>query len=346
MAEERHGDFLIALAPSEERLKQGTYFDVVFTLAAWLTGLFSGWTTYLGFSVDLPKVLAAFFAILIGLCLVAINFRLREARRKALGLAGPLVMLAVVFVISFISNTNAIYSYFVARDIVSDTQEEAWRVFDSETSKILGAIGEVPAYTALEDRKSRLVTLRENLKTQIVDSRNPGFGEIAQAHYREVEKILGTSLTSLRAPDPTAPPEQLKAYADRLDAFIVEQAEIQFHNDPAAALDDFRANIVKVRAFYESKMRGKEYSSDTTDLMARDLNGYAVKAIALMPAAKLQLKEINNTADEIGAFQYTWRNFLNWINPVAIVLSCILATLLDLLVPLLTLLLYRPDEGY
>jgi hypothetical protein len=343
MAQERHGDFLIALAPSEERPRQGTYFDVVFTIVVWLTGLFSGYTTYLGFSVDIPKVLAAFFAVVIGLCLVAINFKLREARRKGLGLAGPLMALAVVFVVSFISNTNAIYSYFIARDIVSDTQEEAWRVFDSETSKILAAVSEVPAYAALEERKSRLEVVRQNLKTQIADSRNPGFGELAQAHYAEVMKILRTDLTPLRAPESTAPPEQLMAYANRLDEFIVEQAAIQFRSDPAAALDDYRANIQKVRAFYESKVRAKEYSSDTTDLMSRDLTGYAVKARALLPGVDLDLKEINNSADEIGAFQYTWRNFLNWINPVAIVLSVLLSALLDLLVPLLTLLLYRPE---
>jgi hypothetical protein len=78
-------------------------------------------------------------------------------------------------------------------------------------------------------------------------------------------------------------------------------------------------------------------------LMSRDLTGYAVKARALLPGANLELKEINNSADEIGAFQYTWRNFLNRINPVAIVLSVLLSALLDLLVPLLTLLLYRPE---
>lgn len=347
MAQERDGDFLITLAPSEARPKQGTYFDVVFTIVVFLTCLFSTWTTYLGFSYDIPKLLAAFLAIVIGLCLVAINFKLREARRKALGLARPLLALAVVFVFSFISNTNAIYSYFIARDIVGQTQEEAWRVFDSETNEILGAINQVPEVVSLADRQSRLAVARQNLRTQIVDSRNPGFGELAQAHYAEIMELIGTNLTPLRAPEPTAPTEELAAYAARLDSFIEEQAKIQFDADPAAPLVDFRSNILRVRAFYEGKMRAKEYSADTTDLMTRDLDGYAVQARAMLPGgADLELTSINNTADEIGAFQYTWRNFLNWINPVAIVLSVLLSALLDLLVPLLIILLYRPDEWY
>ena len=347
MAQERDGDFLITLAPSETRPKQGTYFDVVFTIVVFLTCLFSTWTTYLGFSFDIPKVLAAFLSIVIGLCLVAINFKLREARRKAQGLARPLLALAFVFVFSFISNTNAIYSYFIARDIVGATQEEAWRVFDSETSKILGAIAAAPDVASLEDRQNRLVVARQNLRTQIVDSRNPGFGELAQAHYAEIMQLLGTNLTPLRAPDSTAPMEELAAYAARLDSFIEEQAKTQFGSDAAAPLVDFRSNIMRVRTFYEGKIRAKEYSADTTDLMTRDLDGYAVRARALLPGGDgLELQSINNSADEIGAFQYTWRNFINWINPVAIVLSVLLGALLDLLVPLLTILLYRPDEWY
>jgi hypothetical protein len=92
-------------------------------------------------------------------------------------------------------------------------------------------------------------------------------------------------------------------------------------------------------------MREKEYSADTTDLMTRDLDGYAVRARELLPAG-LELASINSSADEIGSFQYTWRNFLNWISPTAIVLAVLLSVLLDLLVPLVTILVYRPDNWH
>jgi uncharacterized integral membrane protein len=345
MAVERPGDYLMPVAPDDDRPRVGTYFDVMFTVVVFLTCAFSTWTTYLGFSYDIPKMLAAFLSIVIGLCLIAINFKIREARRSAMGLTRPLIAFAIVFVFSFVSNTNAIYSYFIQRDIVGQTQEEAWRVFDSETNKILKAIAEVPAVASYEDRQRQLRVARQNLKTQIVDSRNPGFGELAQAHYAEIMKILGINLTPLRAPDATAPIEQLQGYAQRLDDLIDEQAEVQFRADPAAPLIEFGSGIQRVRAFYENKMREKEYAADTTDLMTRDLDGYAVKARDLLPG-ELDLQRINNTADEIGAFQYTWRNFLNWINPVAIVLSVLLGALLDVLVPLLSILLYRPDLRY
>jgi hypothetical protein len=345
MADERQGDFLITLASDEDRPRQGTFIDVLFSVAVWLTCLVSGWATYVGFSVDLPKLIALVLAVAISLFLVGLNFELRKRKRAGASLWGTLLMLSFVVIISFLANTNAIYSYQIRRDIVGQTQEEAWRVFDSETGKILRAIGEVPEVATLEDRRRRLDVARQNLKTQIVDQRNPGFGELAQAHYRDVVEILGVDLTPLRAPDPTAPTEQLTAYANRLDAFIEEQAQTQFENDPAAPYVDLRADIEKVKSFYEGKMRLKEYSADTTDLMTRDLDGYAVSARELLPG-ELELGSINNTADEIGSIQYTWRNFINWISPTAIVIAILVSFILDGVVPLFTLLVVRPDNWY
>jgi len=345
MADERQGDFLITLASDDDRPRQGTFLDVLFSLAVWLTCMVSGWATYIGFSVDLPKLVALVLAVAIALFLVGLNFELRKRRRAGTSLWGTLVMMSFVVIISFLANTNAIYSYQIRRDIVGQTQETAWRVFDSETSKILRAIGEVPQVAALEDKRRRLDVARQNLKTQIVDQRNPGFGELAQQHYADVVKILGVDLTPLRAPDPTAPAEQLAAYANRLDAFIEEQAQTQFKNDPAAPFVNLRADIQKVKSFYEGKMRLKEYSADTTDLMTRDLDGYAVSARELLPG-KLEIQSINNTADEIGSIQYTWRNFMNRISPTAIVIAILVSFILDGVVPLFTLLVVRPDNWY
>jgi hypothetical protein len=345
MAHERQGDFLITLASEDDKPRQGTFLDVLFTLAVWLTCLVSGWATYVGFSVDLPKPVALVLAIAIALFLTGLNFELRKRKRAAAGLWGTLLMLSIVVIISFLANTNAIYSYQVRRDIVGQTQEEAWRVFDSETSKILRAISEVPAVAALEARQRDLDVARQNLRTQIVDQRNPGFGELAQSHYAQVTKILSIDLTPLRAPQPTAPADELAAYASRLDAFIAEQAETQFKNDPAAPFVALRADIEKVKAFYVGKMRQKEYSADTTDLMTRDLDGYAVTARELLPQAP-EIGTINNTADEVGSIQYTWRNFINWISPTAIVIALLVSFLLDGVVPLFTLLVVRPDNWY
>ncbi|MBN1237225.1 MAG: hypothetical protein JXB36_01925 [Gammaproteobacteria bacterium] len=327
----------------DERPKRGSLFDVVLVTIIVLTASFSAYTTYVGFSFDFPAMLAAFLCIVIGLALLAINLVIRNSRRRGLPLSGPLTAFGIVFVFSFISNTNAIYTFFIQRDIVGQTQEAAWRVFDAETNRVLAAIAAIPEVAAFADLQARLEVARQNLSRQIRDARNPGFGELAQRHFREVQDLLGLELTPLRAPATTASMPQQEAYARDLDAFIEEQAEIQFGNDPAAPILGFRDRINELRSFYEGKMINKEYDRDTTDLMARDLNSIAFRAGELLPD-DLGVGEINNEADEVGSFRYTWRNFVNLISPMAIVLSVLLGALLDLLAPLLSVLLYRYEE--
>lgn len=327
----------------DEQPKRGSLFDVVLVVIIVLTATFSAYTTYVGFSFDFPALLAVFLCIVIGLALLAINLVIRNSRRQGLPLAGPLTAFGIVFVFSFISNTNAIYTFFIQRDIVGQTQEAAWQVFDAETNRVLAAIAGIPEVAAFADLQARLQVARQNLSRQIRDARNPGFGELAQRHFREIEQLLGLELTPLRAPPTTASMPQQEAYATELDGFIEEQAQIQFGNNAAAPILAFRERIDELRAFYEGKMINKEYDRDTTDLMARDLNSIAFRAGELLPE-DLGIGAINNEADEVGSFRYTWRNFVNLISPMAIILSVLLGALLDLLAPLLSVLLYRYEE--
>jgi hypothetical protein len=327
----------------DDRPKRGSLFDVVLVVIIVLTASFSAYTTYVGFSFDIPRMLAAFLSIVIGLALLAINLVIRNSRRRGLPLTGPLIAFLIVFIVSFVSNTNAIYTFFIQRDIVGQTQEAAWRVFDAETNRVLAAIGRIPEVSAFAARETRLQVARQNLRRQIQDERNPGFGELAREHFRDIQEILGVQLTPLRAPDTTAPMAQQAKYASDLDAFIEEQAQLQFANDPAAPLLAFKKRIDELRSFYEKKMIAKEYDRDTTDLMARDLNGIASRADELLPEG-LNLGQIDNAADEVGSFRYTWRNFVHLISPTAIILSMVLGALLDLLAPLLSILLYGYEE--
>ena len=115
-------------------------FDILFAVVAFLASAFSGYTTYLGFSYDFPLLPALIMAIIIGLGLLAINFKLRHNRLDGVSVAPALIAFALFFVFSFISNTNAIYTFFLKRDIVGETQVQALRDFDAGTTKILARI--------------------------------------------------------------------------------------------------------------------------------------------------------------------------------------------------------------
>lgn len=327
-----------------DRPRRGTAFDVVFGIIVIVASGFSAYTTYLGFSTDLPWGLALALATLIGLGLVGVNFKIREAKLEGLSTLRPLCAFLVVFVFSFVSNTNAIYSFFIQRDIVGNTQEEAWRVFDAETTKIAAALASQESYNQYRNAMRQLETERLNLRKQITDSRNPGRGRLAQTHFDAIQRILGVPLTEQQPPPANAPPQELQAYADKVDRMIEAQVQIQFEDEDGRKIADLLTQIGKARAFYKNETVPDKYSAKTTDLMRQDLQTYAASARTVVD--DITITPINSTADETGAFTYTWRNFVDWINPAAIVLSILLGALLDILPPLLSILLYTQDERY
>ena len=195
---------VIAFPTDAESVPEATTFDVIYSVIAVITALFSAYTTFLGFSYDLPYLLSVPIAVIVGLGLLAMNFLIRDARKEGASVLKPLIVLLVIFVFSFISNTNAIYTRFLQDTIVADTQENAWLVFDSETSVLLDAIDRHELSTEAMRLQRDLDIARRNLKEQITDERNPGMGELAQRHLREINLMLGTQLTPLRAPAPGA----------------------------------------------------------------------------------------------------------------------------------------------
>lgn len=328
--------------PGLDRPRPATLFDIVFAAIVLLASGFSGYTTYLGFSYDVPAALSATLAVIIGLSLVAINFRLRQERVNNGPVAGVLVAFMFIFIFSFISNTNAIYTYFVRGDIVEDTQEAAWRVFDAQTQRMLSLIRESEAVRLAEEQERRLAVARTNLREQITDPANPGLGALAREHLREVEEIIGTPLTPLSPPPEGATLVQYEAYVVRLDTLIETQASESI-TAPATPLRALQREITQLRELYGTATAERQYSSNTIDLMSRDLAGLSNEVSAEL-GREIEFEQINDSADKTGSFQYTWANFINWISPPAIILSVLLGALLDIIAPLLSLLLYRPND--
>ena len=91
-----------------DRTKQDpTMFDIVFTIIVILAAGFSGYTTYLGFSYDLPVLPSIVIATIIGLGLLVINFKIREHRISGDGVGKPLLAFFVFLIFSFISNNQS-----------------------------------------------------------------------------------------------------------------------------------------------------------------------------------------------------------------------------------------------
>lgn len=317
-------------------------FDIIFAIIAFLASTFSGYTTFLGFSYDLPIFASTIIALIIGLGLFIINFKLREHRIKGESIINLLIAFFFFFLFSFISNTNAFYTYFLKNDIIGDTQVQAWRDFDKGTSDILNAINNNALSLEAARLKQHLDIARQNLREQITDKSDPGLGTKAKQHLEEIETILGVHLTRLKPPSGPGPFSRYQEYSDRLDDLIMTQFTSKYKTTETQLLSDLKDKILKLKTLYEEAVNNKQYSSDTTDLMRRDLDSLQVEAKNII-GFKGSVPVINTTADDIGSFQYTWTNFYNNIKPSAIILSILLSIMLDTLTPILSLLLYKQE---
>lgn len=323
---------------------QGSYLDVIFAIIVLVASGFSTYTTYLGFSSDLPVEMSIAIAAIIGLGLVGMNFKIRQARTREGGTLGALAVFAMIFVFSFLSNTNAFYSLFIEQDIVRETQDEAWRVYERESARALNAFDEDPVYQAELNRLAEVENEMTKLVVQITDPRNPGLGEKARRHLERIEELLETQATPLEAPGAEAPMAEHREYADMLVAHIrtlmAERSERGVVDGRTAAHDEIRARRQK----HLDRVEASDYRRTHTDEMKRDLKWTESQVNRWVePDPPLALEEINDEADEVGKFKYTWRNFAAWVSPVAIVLAVVLGALLDIIGPAMSFGLYRPQ---
>jgi len=327
----------------ESQSRNFSLFDALFAMIAVLASTFSGYTTYKGFAYDLPNALAVIIAIIIGAGLLMINFRLRSNRIAGESIVPALSAFLIFFSFSFLSNTNAIYTFFLERDIVGETQTQAWRDFDVGTQKVLAALDNNQTIIEISRLKQALDVARANLRRQITDPANPGLGDKSRMHLDEIETLLGVQLTRLQPPSPSAPLSEHQAYAQSLDELILQAFATQVETPRSSTQDilTFRDKIEKLRSLYEDTIYGKQFSRNTTDSMRADLDSIAVEARRLLNFQG-DIPTIDTSADDIGSFQYTWTNFVNGIKLPAIILSILLSIMLDALTPVLSVLLYRP----
>ncbi len=328
----------------DREVPRGTFFDVIFAVILFLVSGFSAYTTYLGFSKDLPLYMSLPIAAIIGLGLLGINFKIREARIADNPLGWSFLVFSIVFVFSFISNTNAFYSRLIEDDIVREAQEEAWSMFDRESMKALSLIDDNPQY------QSELATIAEveneltKLREQITDPRNLGLGPRAQAHLRRIEELLETKSTDTVPPSPERPEREHEQYAEKLERHIRELVDERQRRGDVHKHVSLHDDVSRKRNAHQKRVDEKDWHRGHTDEMHRDLKSIENQVNRhLSPVPKLELDDINDKADEVGKFKYTWRNFVQAVSPVAIALSVILGALLDILAPMMSIAFYRPQ---
>jgi len=333
--------------------KKTELLDVVFVLIALLTGLFSMFTTYKGFSNNFDIVLSIVIAVIVGLGLFAINITIRKFRINGDSISSALFIFLIFFIVSFISNTNAMYTYFVQKNITKKTQEKTWKIFDYNINilekVIQNSADSQKVQSDYKRYKQQIEILKVNLYNQITDPRSPGLGEKALIHLKEIESLLDNKITRQKPPKENSNIEAYKRYASNINNQIDELFHVKYGNLKKDSLellhDEIKVVYDKFNSINNSSSNIKNYSSEITDNMIREFNSLKNKFVKYNIPIKEEFKEFNAKEDDIGSFVDTWYNISNNTDTFATFFAIFLSIMLDIMTPLLAML-YKEEERY
>ncbi len=314
-------------------------FEGLFYVILLVASGLSAYQTFNGFSYDLPWHLAFVVAFIVFLGLIMSNFKIKEAYIKNDSINKPLMMFGVFLVISLISNTNAFYSFFLKKDIVNQTQKNAFNDFEKGNEILLQELGKTESMREYFEKKRQLDIEVANLKRQIVDRNNPGMGEKSLEHLNAIESILNERVTRLNAPQDF---NRLQMYADEMEDMIYRQFKNSLSSD-TRAIYELQNKIEKSIKSHKDKILTEAWSKKETDSMDYDLKSFEKESEKLI-GKNIELPIINTSADEIGSLTYTLNNFFHGINLPSIILSVFISLILDMIPLMISLSLFKKEE--
>jgi len=320
--------------------KKESFFDELFYIILLVVSGFSAYQTFNGFSYDLPWHLAVVIAFIVFLGLIMSNFKIKEAYIKNEDIKKPLILFGVFLVISLISNTNAFYSFFLKKDIVNQTQKNAFNDFEKGNEILLQELGKTQSMKNYFEKKRQLDIEVANLKRQIVDPNNPGMGEKSLEHLNAIESILNERVTRLNTPQDF---NRLQKYADEMEDMIYGQFKNSLSSD-TKAIYELQNNIKVSIKNHKDKILTEAWSKKETDSMDYDLKSFEKESKKLI-GKNIELPIINTSADEIGSITYTVNNFSHGTDLSSIISSVFISLIIDMIPLLISLLLFKKEES-
>jgi len=319
-----------ATQPRRRNKQEIDVFEIAYRVVLVVASGFGAYQTFNGFRTDLDFEGAFVFAFLVFFGLILSNWMIKTERLKNASIKFPLILFISFMFISLLANTNSFYSSFLKKDIVGQTQKNAFIEFEKGNEILLQELRKTPYMENYFEKKKRLDTEVQNLKTQITDPNNGGMGEKSLEHLLNIERnILGSSVTRLTAPQKT--PDELQKYADSMESIIYDQFKNSLSND-IKKIHDLQNKIDESIKTHKTNILEQKWSKQETDAMDYDLKSLE-KESEILTQKNIELPSINTSADEIGSITYTVNNFIDGINVSAIFLALFFSIILDI-VPL------------
>ena len=330
--------------------------NLLFVAVALFTAIVSGFTTYLGLKNDLELELAVAVAVIVFLALFLVNLQINKLCRKGGRLVGALVALAITMIISFMSNTNAIYTRLIERVAVSETRNAAYNTFIGETSELSARLEQLDSVKKLRAQLTNYENAKQEFRAQLLDENRQGFGGKAKQELKKIEDFVGPT-TRLQAPARPAlqdgasslSSEQQQAYQQALSAYA-DRYEVVFEEKKARVLttksggpeyavleklNSQQTEIEKLMALSPEREHSERIATSLTNLVG-EASPY------LTPS--FRAKTVNTRLDDTGSIAYLLDSIGKRLFLGHLAVAIILGLILDLLTPVYSIALFRIGE--
>lgn len=263
-----------------------------------------------------------------------------EAKLKGSSTNGLLGIYVFVASFCFIANFNALYTRFMRTDIYTTelrTINDSFNTLESDIQSKLNY--KYPKATAQD-----IEIKKKQLMEQIQDRGNPGLGERAKSLIRDIEKLLGAKVDLLAVVG--------NDYADlaermgkQIDGMIsdLSPVEAELKTDVNKAVLKWNKQIQDVLLL--SKNDKDDISQGLIDASITEYNKLGSRAHTVLGEDKFKFVPITSKTQDIGkigyAFEHAIKNF--GIYQFVVLMGCIL---LDFLIPIMILLVTRPDDTH
>lgn len=303
----------------------------------------SGYLSYEGLLRTADEITLPLVVLLMAIVLVmdaTISYFRTQERRYTL----PLFIWTVAAFFSVASNFNFLYSNFMRDDVTQSTVTAQIATFRDNLVTTRSTLASIETLRFANDLQADLKVELDNLYDQINDPLRPGCGTECRGHMTKIESILGREITKLAVPPIGSDLAVVNGWFTRYSTAAVEILQTTLSATGAHNVSDLIRTIDAALLEFDSTERviaTKGGLDALADMSAVSLD-IERKANALLPEEQgVTHRNIDPSLGRLGEIVYAFQNGFGEIpNPMATIVSLVLASVVDVLPLLLSFALF------
>ncbi len=319
-----------------------SYFAVVILCVG-----ISVYLTYFGFERTFRELTLAFTAI-IGLLLFAADFLIQRNRENGYPILPGILLFFIAATFSSLSNFNYLYTNFMTRDVTVSTMREQYAVFREDLQTTRARLGETRAVTEGASLRSRVENELEQMWRQMTDPSRPGCGERCEDHIQTLTALLGTPVTDLVRPGPSATQQEMRVFFETFRGLVLAAMGTRADNQRYQDLTGLQRYIDERLRFFGTAEDAIDEGAglERIAVLSEESREIERRANALLSAERaVTHRPIDPTLGRLGEIVFSLKNaFVEVPNRGATIMAAVLAVVVDIIPVIFALLVFRPGE--